>query len=551
MTACHSIPLRLLALSMLAAYPLLGIAQVPNASETPVAAPSAAEPAKAPDATASENAEETAHPGGNAIVSIGHDANLAAGGTADSVVAVFGNATSAGTVHHGVVSVLGNATVKGPVSEGAVAVLGNVYVDSNVDGDVVAVLGNVELGPNARVTGSTVVVFGTIQRAPKSVVLGETSQIIGVNVPSMQWLTPWFKHCALLGRPLALEPGLEWAWALALGFLALYILLALLFREPMEQCVRTLETQPGRSLLASLLTLLLTPAVFFALLITIILAVVIPFLGLAMLAAGLFGKAVMLLVIGRRITQPFNVPALSHPASGVLIGGVVVLGLYLIPFIGFLVYNLLGIVGLGVVMYTILLNVKVARANAAAAQARTATAADPSVDGLATAGVSSTYTASAAAAADPRFAAGSATARPSETQPPPNQPSVPEAATFPRATFWPRMGALFVDLVLIAIILSVINGDYLLVILAAYGAVMWKLKGTTVGGVLLGLKVVRTDGRPIDWPTAVIRALSCFLSLVFAFLGFFWIIFDEERQAWHDKIAGTVVVRVPKGVSLV
>jgi uncharacterized RDD family membrane protein YckC len=26
---------------------------------------------------------------------------------------------------------------------------------------------------------------------------------------------------------------------------------------------------------------------------------------------------------------------------------------------------------------------------------------------------------------------------------------------------------------------------------------------------------------------------------------------DHERQAWHDKIAGTVVVRVPKGVSLV
>jgi uncharacterized RDD family membrane protein YckC len=34
-------------------------------------------------------------------------------------------------------------------------------------------------------------------------------------------------------------------------------------------------------------------------------------------------------------------------------------------------------------------------------------------------------------------------------------------------------------------------------------------------------------------------------------LGFFWIAFDEGNQAWHDKIAGTVVVRVPKGVPLV
>jgi uncharacterized RDD family membrane protein YckC len=34
-------------------------------------------------------------------------------------------------------------------------------------------------------------------------------------------------------------------------------------------------------------------------------------------------------------------------------------------------------------------------------------------------------------------------------------------------------------------------------------------------------------------------------------LGFFWIAFDAGKQAWHDKIAGTVVVRVRKGVPLV
>jgi uncharacterized RDD family membrane protein YckC len=80
---------------------------------------------------------------------------------------------------------------------------------------------------------------------------------------------------------------------------------------------------------------------------------------------------------------------------------------------------------------------------------------------------------------------------------------------------------------------------------------MWKLKGTTVGGIVFGLKVARLDGRPVDWATAIVRALGCFLSMVIVGLGFIWIVFDEERQAWHDKIAGTVVVRVPKGVSLV
>jgi uncharacterized RDD family membrane protein YckC len=85
-------------------------------------------------------------------------------------------------------------------------------------------------------------------------------------------------------------------------------------------------------------------------------------------------------------------------------------------------------------------------------------------------------------------------------------------------------------------------------LLAAYGAVMWKLRGSTVGGIVFDLKVVRLDGRPVDWETAIVRALGCFLSLAVAGLGCLWIAFDDANQAWHDKIAGTVVVRVPKGV---
>jgi uncharacterized RDD family membrane protein YckC len=80
---------------------------------------------------------------------------------------------------------------------------------------------------------------------------------------------------------------------------------------------------------------------------------------------------------------------------------------------------------------------------------------------------------------------------------------------------------------------------------------MWKLRGSTVGGIIFDLQVVRLDGRALDWETAIIRALGCFLSLAVAGLGFIWIAFDGAHQAWHDKIAGTVVVRVPKGVPLV
>lgn len=114
------------------------------------------------------------------------------------------------------------------------------------------------------------------------------------------------------------------------------------------------------------------------------------------------------------------------------------------------------------------------------------------------------------------------------------------------------MLALFIDVVLVGAVVSMLPDslELTLITLAAYGAVMWKLRSTTIGGIICDLQAVRVDGREIDWAVAIVRALSCFLSLVPLGLGFIWIAFDNERQAWHDKIAGTVVVRVPKGGSL-
>ncbi len=127
-----------------------------------------------------------------------------------------------------------------------------------------------------------------------------------------------------------------------------------------------------------------------------------------------------------------------------------------------------------------------------------------------------------------------------------------DALSLPRAGFWVRMLALLIDAVIVGVVFNALDHHtkLQLVALAAYGAIMWKLKGTTVGGIVCNLKIVRVDGRELDWSTAIVRALGCFLSLVVCGLGFIWIAFDPGRQAWHDKIAGTAVVRVPQGVSL-
>jgi uncharacterized RDD family membrane protein YckC len=87
-------------------------------------------------------------------------------------------------------------------------------------------------------------------------------------------------------------------------------------------------------------------------------------------------------------------------------------------------------------------------------------------------------------------------------------------------------------------------------ILIGYFVGMWTWKGTSVGKICLGLKIVRTDGTPIDFAVALVRSLAACFSFIVFFMGFFWAGWDREKQSWHDKIAGTVVVQVPKGVSL-
>jgi uncharacterized RDD family membrane protein YckC len=458
-------------------------------------------------------------------VSVGSDAYLAANRHADSLVAVFGSATSDGDVTDSVVSIFGHTRVNGPTGDSAVAVLGNNYVNSKVGGTVVAVLGDVELGPLAEVDGDVVTVGGTVTQDPSAVVHGSISHVFSRTAGGFNWLHTWVEHCLLLGRPLAIAPGLGWAWILALSMLAFYTLLAAFMPKLVNEGVDTLVVSPGPSVLTSLLSIVLTPIAFILLCVTIIGIIVVPFLAIAVLGISLLGNAVVLAAIGRGI---FNIGGRRTIAAwlAVLVGGLVMLGLYLIPILGFMLYKLIGILGFGVVIYSLILKLP---------RRQTST---PAPDTEAPTSVPSDN-----ASAEPAA----------------SEPSVPATpmTTMPRAGFFIRMAALVLDSILVGIVLTCLGHNQdgahntFLIALALYGAVMWKMKGTTIGGIICGLTVVRLDGKPLDWPTVTVRALSCFLSLVVAGLGFFWICFSREHQAWHDKIAGTVVVYAPKGHSLV
>jgi uncharacterized RDD family membrane protein YckC len=67
------------------------------------------------------------------------------------------------------------------------------------------------------------------------------------------------------------------------------------------------------------------------------------------------------------------------------------------------------------------------------------------------------------------------------------------------------------------------------------------LFGRTVGKLILGLRVVRADGRNPTVRQSALRTVGYLLSSVFL-LGFLWAGIDRRHQAWHDKLAGTFVV---------
>jgi uncharacterized RDD family membrane protein YckC len=78
----------------------------------------------------------------------------------------------------------------------------------------------------------------------------------------------------------------------------------------------------------------------------------------------------------------------------------------------------------------------------------------------------------------------------------------------------------------------------------AYFVGFWTWRGQTPGMMLLGLQVAReSDGTPPGLARSILRYVGYLVSGFVLLIGFIWIAFDSRKQGWHDKIAGTVVVR--------
>ncbi len=92
----------------------------------------------------------------------------------------------------------------------------------------------------------------------------------------------------------------------------------------------------------------------------------------------------------------------------------------------------------------------------------------------------------------------------------------------------------------------VVGSALFLLFVIGYFSFFWSLVGYTPGKALLGLKVVKMDGAKLSFFRSLLRFFAYWISAIPLFIGFFWVLWDPKRQGWHDKIAGTQVLFIPK-----
>jgi uncharacterized RDD family membrane protein YckC len=130
------------------------------------------------------------------------------------------------------------------------------------------------------------------------------------------------------------------------------------------------------------------------------------------------------------------------------------------------------------------------------------------------------------------------------------------------ADFGPRILAFLIDFVVLIVIGAIIglilgalriNGGISSIVVSLviwggyYGYMLSARNGQTVGSQLLNLRVVTADGGPIDMGKGIIRGLATYFSFLLCFIPAIVSLImagtSQKKQAIHDLIAGTVVVR--------
>ncbi len=127
-----------------------------------------------------------------------------------------------------------------------------------------------------------------------------------------------------------------------------------------------------------------------------------------------------------------------------------------------------------------------------------------------------------------------------------------------------RALALFIDLIIVSVIALIAYGVgiyflgvgnsrsenffmsiYLLLFFLAssYFVIFNGYTGSTIGKMIMGIRIISDEGVSIGFWRSFVRWIGYYISAIFVFVGFLWSFFDRNSQSWHDKLAGTFVVK--------
>jgi uncharacterized RDD family membrane protein YckC len=434
-----------------------------------------------------------------------------------------------------VVLVSESATIEGYVRGNLIVVFGTVRLTSTavVGGALIVAAGDATIERGA-VVRQDLVILGSSLDAPTDFAPGEQHVIVGSKAlgDRVRAILPWIGEGLLLGRLIV--PRLGWIWLIVGVVFVASLILSLMFHETVLRCADTIAKKPLSTFLVGLLVLLLTGPVSVILAASVIGLAVVPFVLCALAIAWVVGRVAVTVRIGDSLVGQELPETRLQAVRSFVIGFAVVCLAYMVPVLGFIVWAMVGVLGLG------------AASLAFIAAFRRENPAPPKLDPAHV----------PVAAAIPSVAA-TAMAGASDVVPPSDAPpamATTNLAFFPRAGFFDRLGAFAIDCALIFIGNGILDltrsdsGPFLL--LLVYHIAFWAWKGTTIGGIICQLRVVRVDGTPLRFVDALVRGLASLFSIAVLGLGCFWILKDPENQSWHDKVAGTYVVKVPRNYPL-
>ncbi|MHC4426879.1 MAG: RDD family protein, partial [Planctomycetota bacterium] len=128
-----------------------------------------------------------------------------------------------------------------------------------------------------------------------------------------------------------------------------------------------------------------------------------------------------------------------------------------------------------------------------------------------------------------------------------------------KAGFWVRLAALLIDFLIIWMALKLVIAFFIYagvyvpfeltlgLSFLLYSVLLIGWQGRTLGKGLCGLTVKSSRGKHAGYLRALLRETVCkLISAVFLFLGFIWAGFSRKKRAWHDYIAGTIVIQDPQ-----